>query len=76
MIKNIIKNNDYEIIIKNSFIHIKNYINILDISNTKISILLNQNKLIINGSSLLITALDQYELIIKGNIKGIELNDR
>ena len=76
MIKNIIKNNDYEILIKNSFIHIKNYINIVDISNTKISILLNQNKLIINGSSLLITALDQYELIIKGNIKGIELNDR
>ncbi len=76
MIKNIIKNNDYEIIIKNSFIHIKNYINIIDISNTKISILLNQNKLIINGSSLLITALDSYELIIKGNIKGIELNDR
>ncbi len=76
MIKNIIKSNDYEILIKNSFIHIKNYINIVDISNTKISILLNKNKLIVNGSSLLITALDQYELIIKGNIKGIELNDR
>ncbi len=71
-----IKNNNYEILIQKNFLHIKNYINIIDISNNKISILLEQNKLIINGESLLITALDQYELIIKGFIKGIEFDDK
>lgn len=72
MIKNIIKNNDYEINIRNNFLHIKNYINVIDISSNRISILIKNNKLIVNGSSLIISCLDEYELLIKGYIRSIE----
>ena len=71
MIKDIIKNDNYEINIKDNLLHIKNYINIIDISTNRISILIKSNKLIINGSSLMISKLDEYELLIKGNIKDI-----
>ena len=72
MIKNIIKNDDYEINIKNNFLHIKNYINVIDISSNRISVLIKNNKLIINGSSLIISCLDEYELLIKGYIRSID----
>ena len=76
MIKDIINNKDYELFINKEYLQIKNYINIIDINSNKISILLKNKELIINGTSLLITALDSYELLIKGNIKGIEFNDK
>ena len=72
MIKKIIKDDNYEIIIKNCFIHLINYISIDNISSYKIIVHIKNKKLIINGNDLIISALDEYELIIKGNIKGIE----
>ena len=75
MIKNIIDNKNYEMIIKDNFIHLINYINIIDISSNRISILLNINTIIISGSCLMISALDEFEMIIKGNIKGIEFKN-
>ena len=72
MIKKIIKDDNYEIIIKNYFIHLINYISIDNISSYKIIIHIKNKKLIINGNDLIISALDEYELIIKGNIKEIE----
>lgn len=72
MIKNIIKNDNYEINIKNNYLHIKNYISVVDISSNRISILIKNNKIVINGSSLIISCLDEYELLIKGYIRSIE----
>lgn len=72
MIKKIIKDDNYEIIIKNCFIHLINYISIDNISSYNIIIHIKNKKLIINGNDLIISALDECELIIKGNIKGIE----
>ena len=72
MIKNIIKNDDYEINIRNNCLHIKYYINVIDISSNRISVLIKNNKLIVNGSSLIISCLDEYELLIKGYIRSIE----
>ncbi len=72
MIKNIIKNDNYEINIKNNYLHIKNYISVVDISSNRISILIKNNKIVINGSSLIIGCLDEYELLIKGYIRSIE----
>ncbi len=69
-------NKEYEIVIKNKFIHIKNYVNINNISNNKLEILLNGKILIINGSSLIIRCMDEYELVITGIIKGIEFNEQ
>ena len=74
MIKKIINDNRYEINIKENFIHLKNYKNIIDIYPNRISILLNNCKFVINGSNLIITGLDEYEIVIKGNIKGIDFN--
>ena len=75
MIKNIINNKEYELIIRDKFIHIKNYVNISSISNNRIEILLNEKVLIINGSSLIIKCMDEYELVITGIIKEIEFNE-
>lgn len=75
MIKNIIKDDNYEIHIKENNIHLINYINIIDISSSKISISIKNKILIIKGNNLIISALDEYEMIIKGNIKGIEFNE-
>ena len=72
MIKNIIKNDNYEINIKNNYLHIKNYISVVDISSNRISVLIKNNKIVINGSSLIIGCLDEYELLIKGYIRSIE----
>jgi sporulation protein YqfC len=59
-----------------SLIHITNYKNIVDIGSNRILILLNNKELIINGCNLYISALDKYEILIKGNIKGLEFNEK
>lgn len=76
MIKNILNNKIYEICVKDNFFHLKNYVNIIDIYPNSISILLLDKKLNISGSNLIISAMDEYEILIKGNIKNIEFKDR
>lgn len=75
MIKNVIKNDNYEINIKDNFLHLINYINVLSISGSKIIIEIKDNNLIIFGNNLMISALDEYELIVRGIIKGIEFKN-
>lgn len=72
MINNIIKNKNYEINIKTNYIHIINYIKIEDISFNNIKISLNNKKVNIKGEKLLITRLDENEMLIKGIFKGID----
>lgn len=64
-------NKDIEIYIKDNLIHIKNYNRVIDISNNKIEL----KDVVINGSDLIISKLDEYELCIKGKFKGIIFND-
>ena len=73
MIKNILNNKNYEINLKDNYLHLINYINVVDISLNKIRILLYNKTLVVNGNNLLISALDENELLIKGNIKGLEI---
>lgn len=69
------KSKDYEINIYKDLIHIKNYNKIYDI-NCKSIVIKCKNKIIkIIGSNLIINKLDEYELCIAGEIKGIELLD-
>ncbi|MBR4178706.1 MAG: YabP/YqfC family sporulation protein [Bacilli bacterium] len=75
MIKNILNNKCFEIDLKENCLHLINYINVIDISPNKMHILLNNRSLVVNGSNLIICALDENELLIKGNIKGIEFID-
>ena len=64
-------NKDIEIYIKDNLIHIKNYNKVIDISNNKIEL----EDAVINGTNLIISKLDEYELCIKGKFKGIIFND-
>ena len=75
MINNIIKNKNYEININLNYIHIINYIKIEDISYNNIKILLNNKRINIKGEKLLITKLDENEMLIKGVFKGIDFID-
>ena len=71
MIKDILKNK-YELIIKNNYMHIKFYSKIIDINSTKVEVIIDKTHLLIKGSSLIVCALSEYEIVIKGNIKSIE----
>lgn len=64
--------NCYEIIIKPCFIHIKYYKKIIDIDSNKIIINTCDNSINITGTNLIISAMDEYEIVIKGIIKSIE----
>ncbi len=65
------KNNKYEIIIKENKIYIKNYKRIYDLNYLEIVIEFENNKIFIRGSNLLIVKMDKYDIEIYGNIKGI-----
>ncbi len=70
---NFIKTDDYLISIYNSHVYIFNYGKILDISENKISITFEKINIVIKGEKLLIEKMDLKEILICGNIKGIEL---
>lgn len=72
MIKDILNSKCFEINLKENCLHLINYINIIDISSKRIKILLNSEYLIVDGNDLIISALDESELLIKGNIIGIK----
>ena len=76
MINKILKNDLYEICIKDNFFHLINYLNIIDINSNNINILLKDKKICINGSELMISAMDEYEIIIKGKINSVQFKDR
>ncbi len=75
MIKDIIKNKNYEIKIDVNYIYIINYLKINDISFNNINVSLNSKKININGEKLIITKLDENEMLIKGVFKGIDFID-
>lgn len=72
MIKDIIKNNKYCISIEDNLIYIKNYIRIIDISESYIKIKLNNKILKIKGNNMVINRLDECDLSIKGIFNNIE----
>ncbi len=74
MLKNIINyigDNNFKIYITNNNINILNYKNIDYLTETKISIQSNNNKIIIEGKNLKSTKLLENEILIEGNIKSI-----
>jgi len=70
------KDKYYEINIKEKYIHIRNYIKIEDINDSHIKIKLINKSIIIEGSFLIISKLDEFELLIKGEFKKVQfIND-
>ena len=70
-----LKEEDYRISILSYGIHVLNYGQIVDITDTQ-ALLRIKNKIIkINGTSFRLTRLDKKELLINGNIKKVEINE-
>lgn len=63
----------YKIIIKENYINIINYIEIKDFSNSKIVISIPNSTTIITGTNLVVSKMQDNEVLITGNIKTIEL---
>ncbi len=63
----------YTITIKEEKIHIKNYQELEDFSNTQIIIKYEKGKTIIYGENLIVSKMTTDELLITGRIKTIEV---
>ncbi|MBQ3021031.1 MAG: YabP/YqfC family sporulation protein [Bacilli bacterium] len=70
--KSYLKKEDYYIIIYSNYIYIYKYLDILKFSDKLIKLKLPNLIVVISGNDLLITKLQENELLIKGNINKVE----
>ena len=64
---------DYKIIIKNNYLNIINYNEVKDFSNTKIIVSSRNSTTTITGENLVISKMQDNEILITGKIETIEL---
>ena len=64
---------DYKIIIKNNYLNIINYNEVKDFSNTKIIVSSRNSTTTITGENLVISKMQDNEILITGQIETIEL---
>lgn len=67
--------NKYELYITSSGLHIINYIKIIEIKNDMVGVLVYKRILNVKGKNILISKMDENEMFIKGDIKGIDFID-
>ena len=66
--------NDYKIIIKENYVNIINYDEIIDFNLNNISVKYNNKVIIIEGNNLTISKLVKDEVLILGEITSIRIN--
>ena len=64
---------DYKIIIKNNYLNIINYNEVKDFSNTRIIVSSRNSTTTIIGENLVISKMQDNEILITGKIETIEL---
>lgn len=64
---------NYKIIIKENYVNIINYEEIKDFSNNKVIITTKKNKTIITGENLVVSKMQDNEVLITGKIQKVEL---
>ena len=69
-----LENKNYEIILKDNYIDILNYNEIIDFSMNKISIRCDNKMINIEGKNLIISKMLDDELLISGNVSSIRIN--
>lgn len=74
-INNYINDNNFKLSLYKNKLNIVNYKKLLSIEENYISVLLEKKKIIIKGSNLFLIKILDNELLIKGNIKSIEVID-
>ena len=65
--------NSYSITIKNNSVHIINYLELEDFSSTRVVVRYDSGKTILLGTDLVVSKMQEDELLIIGNIKTIEV---
>ena len=64
---------DYKIIIKSNYLNIINYNEVKDFSNTRIIVSSSNSTTTITGENLVISKMQDNEILITGQIETIEL---
>ena len=72
-VNNYLCDREYKIIIKENYINIINYDEIVDFSLTKVSIKYNDKLIIIEGKNLVISKMLEQEVLIIGNISNVRI---
>lgn len=73
-LNNYLYDREYKIVIKENYINIINYDEIIDFSLNKVSIKYKNKLIVIEGKNLVITKMLEQEVLITGNIFNIRIN--
>ena len=65
---------DYKVTISDHKIHIVNYLEIEDFSSTRVVVRYDRGRTILSGVDLVVTKMQDEELLITGKLKMIEYN--
>ncbi len=71
---NYLYDKEYRIIIKENYVNIVNYDEIVDFNLNKISVKYRNKKVSIEGTNLTINKMVEDEVLITGNISNISIN--
>lgn len=74
LLREFIDNSNTKLVIENNVLYVENYKEILVFKNNIIKLMCDK-KISIEGSNLIISKLNQYELSISGNIRGISFGE-
>lgn len=74
-INNYINEKEFRINIYKNKINIINYTKIISLEDTFISVLTNNKKIIVKGKNLILLKILENELLIKGELKSLEVID-
>lgn len=71
IIDNMMRSNNYYICLYNNYIYIFNYLSIISFDNNLIMVKFDKFNLKIKGFNMLIKKMEEKELVIYGNILGV-----
>ena len=71
---NYIEDREYKIIIKENYLNIVNYDEIVDFSLHKVSVRIKNKLILVEGTRLVISKMLEREVFITGNISNLSIN--
>lgn len=73
-IQNFLMDQDYYIDIFNNCLHVYYYEELITLKDNLIELKLKEFNLVIEGTNLLVNAMDNHEILIKGTINSVRFN--
>ena len=71
---NYIEDREYKIIIKENYLNIVNYDEIVDFSLYKVSVRIKNKLILVEGTRLVISKMLEQEVLITGDISNLRIN--